>query len=110
MQLLEKDIKIQEAVSQLADKEDIDEETFKYVEKFTCLLYGAAYKRKTPSVNEHRYAGVEKANGPKKNSKNTFERLKGIDGCNIPPCQQKWFCRKNMSQSRSPRYCSKSQN
>ena len=33
LQLLEKDIKIQEAFSQLADKEEIDEETFKYMEK-----------------------------------------------------------------------------
>ena len=42
LKLLEKDIKIQEAFSQLADKEKIDEETFQYVEKLTCLLYGAA--------------------------------------------------------------------
>ena len=46
LKLLEKDIRIQEAFSQLADKEEIDEETFKYVEKFICLLYGAACKRK----------------------------------------------------------------
>ncbi len=86
--LLEKETEIQEAFSKLADKEEIDEQTFKYVEKFTCLLYGAACKRKTPSMNEYRYAVVEKAYGPKKNSKNPFERLRGIDGCNIPPCQR----------------------
>ena len=39
-------------------------------------------KEKTPSINEHtcRYAVVEKAYGPNKNSKNPFERLRGIDG------------------------------
>ena len=41
-------------------------------------------------LNEHRYAVVEKAYGPKKNSKNPFERLRGIDGCNIPPCQREF--------------------
>ena len=43
LQLPEKDIKIQE---QLVDKEEIAEETFMYVEKFICLLYGAACERK----------------------------------------------------------------
>ena len=53
---------------------------------FTCRLYGA--KRNPSSINAYRYSVVEKAYGPNRNSKNPLEKLCGIDGCNIPPCNR----------------------
>jgi hypothetical protein len=84
--LLEKEVATQQAFSNLAITEAIDEDIYRSIEMFTCRLYGA--KRNPSSINEYRYCVVEKAYGPRRNSKNLLEKLCGIDGCNIPPCNR----------------------
>ena len=58
-------------------------------------MYGS--KTDHISLNQYRYKVLEKSYGPKVNSKNPLDKLKGIDGCNIPPCRSEIIPHMNRS-------------
>ena len=63
----------------------LEEQNQHDLEMFTCRLYGAKDDRQ--SLTAYRYRVVEKVYSPKPRAENPLHKLKGIDGCRIPPCQ-----------------------
>ena len=71
-------------IAKLADDSAISYDTIKEIEKFTGSIYGA--KENCQSLNVHRFQVVYKSFGPKKDA-NPFDKLKGVDGSCLPPCE-----------------------
>ena len=63
--------------------DDIQEEEFKVIEKFTCTLYG---KPKFNSVNEVRLELFLKKYRPKKKEQVVISCVKKMEGSFLPPC------------------------
>ena len=85
LKALEKNKKAQKSLAALAHGATVSGQDKKTLEQFVASLYGA--RRDDCSLNDHRFQMVLKAYGPKAGSKNPLEKLKGVDGCNIPPAE-----------------------
>ena len=81
---LEKNECAQIAFAKLADDSAISDDTINEIEKFTASIYGA--KEDCQSLNGHRFQVVYKSFGPKKDA-NPFDKIKGVDGSCLPPCE-----------------------
>ena len=81
---LEKNECAQTAFAKLADDGAISDDTIKGIEKFTASIYGA--KENCQSLNGHRFQVVYKLFSPKKDA-NPFDKIKGVDGSCLPPCE-----------------------
>ena len=83
LKTLEKDKTAQTVFGDMEFSEDIQEEEFKVIEKFTCALYG---KPKFNSVNEVRLELFLKKYRPKKKEEVVISCVKKMEGSFLPPC------------------------
>ena len=84
LKTLEKDKTAQTAFGDMGFSDDIQEEEFKVIEKFTCILYG---KPKLNFVNEVRLELYPKKYRPKKTQENVvISCVKKMKGSFLPPC------------------------
>lgn len=80
-----KDTSVQKAFS-LMSTGQLSENHEKVLKTFTAEMYGGKGKSSS-SLNGYRYKVFERAYGPKARCKNALEKLKGIDGSMLPPCE-----------------------
>ena len=83
LKTLEKDKTAQTVFGDMGFSDDIQEEEFKVIEKFTCTLYG---KPKFNSVNEVRLELFLKKYRPKKKEEVVISCVKKMEGSFLPPC------------------------
>ena len=109
--ILEKSADVQVAFAEMATRENISITAEKALQRFTACFYGL--KGDQCQLNEYRYKVVERAFSPKPGSKNMLDKLGGIDGCLIPPCEaelsqhiRRFFCCQNVVKRQLEHDCS----
>ena len=81
---LEKSPDVQKAFSEMATSDILGDRQRNALLKYVAMIYGA---KEGTSLNSHRGKTFEKAYKPKARGRNPLEKLKGLDGSFVTPCE-----------------------